>query len=38
MTTTKAKIKEWLKFDWLKKTELVELKEVESNKGVKIDD
>ena len=29
MTTTKAKIKEWLKFDWLKKTELVELKEVD---------
>jgi hypothetical protein len=29
MTTTKAKIKEWLKFDWLKKTELVELNEVD---------
>ena len=29
MMTTKAKIKEWLKFDWLKKTELVELNEVD---------
>lgn len=32
MTTTTAKIKKWFDFDWLKKTELVELHEVDCTK------